>query len=207
MDTQQRIAQSKAQLAALGNITVRSQFGGYSLAVEKVVFALIANGELYLRGCETLNSYIRISKQLLSPLVINKKGLPVILHYYHINEALWADRPLLIKLSKSSLALARQQKNARRNNVRVKDLPNMGVRMEMLLREIGINSVHALREAGAKDCWLRLRARNQHLGLNCLLALQGAISGHHQAALPAEVKEELRHWFYHTVNAGKGRHR
>ncbi|MFD1803048.1 TfoX/Sxy family DNA transformation protein [Mixta tenebrionis] len=205
MDTQQRIAQSKAQLAALGNITVRSQFGGYSLAVEKVVFALITNGELYLRGSETLNSYL--SKQCLPPLVINKKGLPVILHYYRINEELWADRSLLIKLSKSALALARQQKNARRHTMRVKDLPNMGVRMETLLREIGINSVHALREAGAKDCWLRLRARNQHLGLNCLLALQGAISGHHQAALPAEVKEELRHWFYYTVNAGKGRHR
>ncbi len=54
MNSHQRIAQSKAQLAALGNITVRSQFGGYSLAVEKVVFALITEGELYLRASDTM---------------------------------------------------------------------------------------------------------------------------------------------------------
>ena len=204
MNSHQRIAQSKAQLAALGNITVRSQFGGYSLAVEKVVFALITEGELYLRASDTMASYL--SKQSLPPLVINKKGMPVTLHYYRIDDVVWNDQPLLIKLSKSALALARRQKNERQNNLRVKDLPNMGIRMEILLREIGIDSVHALREAGAKDCWLRLRALNQSLGLNCLLALQGAISGRHQAVLPAEVKEELRYWFYNTLNADKDPH-
>ena len=203
MDSHQRIIQSKKQLAALGNITVRSQFGGYSLAVEKIVFALVTDGELYLRTSETLTSYIR--KQHLSPLIIDKRGLPVKLHYYRIDEALWNNKPLLIKLSKSALALAQRQKYARQKNVRVKDLPNMGVRMEMLLREIGIDSVYALREAGAKNCWLRLRALNKHLGLSCLLALQGAIMGHHQAALPAEVKEELCNWFYCTVNCEKNR--
>lgn len=203
MNSHQRIAQSKAQLASLGKITVRSQFGGYSLAVEKIVFALIADGELYLRASENLSRYL--DKQSLAPLVINKRGLPVTLRYYRIDEALWRDRPLLIALSKSALALARRQKSEQQAKARVKDLPNMGVRMEMLLREIGIDSVHALREAGAKDCWLRLRTLNQHLGLNCLLALQGAISGKHQAALPAEVTEELRYWFYSTLNADKAR--
>lgn len=203
MDSYQRIIQSKQQLAALGNITVRSQFGGYSLAVEKVVFALITDGELYLRASETLTRYLRT--QSLTPLVIDKRGIAVELRYYHIDEALWNNQPLLIRLSKSALALAQQQKSARQNNVRLKDLPNLGIRMEMLLREIGINSVYALREAGAKRCWLRLRMRNQHLGLNCLMALQGAISGHHQAALPAEIKEELRNWFNCAVHVEKAR--
>lgn len=203
MDSYQRIVQSKQQLSALGNITVRSQFGGYSLAVEKVVFALITDGELYLRTSETLTSYMR--KQRLSPLVIDKRGMPVTLHYYRINEALWDDKRLLMKFSRSALTLARRQKNARQNNIRLKDLPNLGIRMEMLLREIGIDSVGALRKAGAKNCWLRLRALNKHLGLSCLLALQGAITGHHQAALPAEVKEELCAWFNSTINWEKAR--
>ncbi|GLR09782.1 competence protein TfoX [Mixta theicola] len=203
MDSYQRILQSKQQLATLGNIIVRSQFGGYSLAVEKVVFALITDGELYLRASETLKRYLRT--QSLPPLVIDKRGMAVKLRYYRIDEALWNNPPLLISLSRSALALARRQKNARRNNVRLKDLPNMGIRMEMLLREIGIDSVCALREAGAKSCWLRLRMLNQHLGLSCLMALQGAISGHHQAALPAEIKEELRNWFNCTIQWEKGR--
>lgn len=204
MDSYQRIIQSKKQLAALGNITVRSQFGGYSLAVEKVVFALVTDGELYLRASDTLNSYLRT--QQLPPLVIDKRGLAVKLRYYLIDDALWNNPPLLIKLSKSALALARRQKYARQSNVRLKDLPNLGIRMEMLLREIGIDSVCALREIGAKTCWLRLRMRNQHLGFNCLLALQGAISGHHQAALPAEIKQELRDWFNCALHREQGRH-
>lgn len=203
MDSHQRIIQSKQQLAALGNITVRSQFGGYSLAVEKVVFALITDGELYLRASATLKRYLRT--QSLPPLVIDKRGIAVELRYYRIDDALWNNPPLLIALSKSALALAQRQKNARQNNVRLKDLPNLGIRMEMLLREVGINSVCALREAGAKNCWLRLHMRNQHLGLNCLMALQGAISGHHQAALPAEIKEELRDWFNCNVHPEKER--
>ncbi|UQY45594.1 TfoX/Sxy family DNA transformation protein [Erwinia sp. PK3-005] len=197
MDSYQRIIQSKQQLAALGNITVRSQFGGYSLAVEKVVFALVTEGELYLRASEPLKRYLRT--QSLPALVIDKRGMAIKLRYYRIDDALWNNPPLLLTLSQSALALAQRQKSARQNNVRLKDLPNMGIRMEMLLREIGINSVCALREAGAKRCWLRLRMRNQHLGLNCLMALQGAISGHHQAALPAEIKQELRDWFNCTV--------
>ena len=76
------------------------------------------------------------------------------LHYYRIDDVVWNDQPLLIKLSKSALALARRQKNERQNNLRVKDLPNMGIRMEILLREIGIDSVHALREAGAKTAYV-----------------------------------------------------
>ncbi|MDU4092600.1 MAG: TfoX/Sxy family DNA transformation protein [Pantoea sp.] len=203
MDSHQRIIQSKQQLAALGNITVRSQFGGYSLAVEKVVFALITDGELYLRASATLKRYLRT--QSLPPLVIDKRGIAVELRYYRIDDTLWNNPPLLISLSKSALAFAQRQKSARQNNVRLKDLPNLGIRMEMLLREIGINSVCALREAGAKNCWLRLRMRNQHLGLNCLMALQGAISGHHQAALPAEIKEELRDWFNCNIHPEKGR--
>ncbi|VEB61159.1 DNA transformation protein TfoX [Salmonella enterica subsp. enterica] len=36
----------------LGTIQYRSLFGSYSLTVEDTVFAMVANGELYLRACE-----------------------------------------------------------------------------------------------------------------------------------------------------------
>ncbi|VDY43438.1 DNA transformation protein TfoX [Salmonella enterica subsp. enterica serovar Daytona] len=35
----------------LGTIQYRSLFGSYSLTVEDTVFAMVANGELYLRAC------------------------------------------------------------------------------------------------------------------------------------------------------------
>lgn len=43
-----RIYKSQEYLASLGTIQYRSLFGSYSLTVEDTVFAMVANGELYL---------------------------------------------------------------------------------------------------------------------------------------------------------------
>lgn len=42
-----RIAQAKNCFAALGAITTRSQFGGYGLLAEGVMFAVIAEGAVF----------------------------------------------------------------------------------------------------------------------------------------------------------------
>uniref|UniRef100_UPI0020C57CEB TfoX/Sxy family protein n=1 Tax=Salmonella enterica TaxID=28901 RepID=UPI0020C57CEB len=47
-----RIYKSQEYLASVGTIQYRSLFGSYSLTVEDTVFAMVANGELYLRACE-----------------------------------------------------------------------------------------------------------------------------------------------------------
>lgn len=43
----------KEQLSALGGITSRFMFGGYCLYCDGVPFALVADGELYLKGDDT----------------------------------------------------------------------------------------------------------------------------------------------------------
>ena len=52
-----------------------------------------------------------------------------------------------------------------------------------------------LRELGAKASWLKIRAQNKQLGIKVLFALEGAIEGLHEAALPAEIRQELTEWF------------
>lgn len=199
--SQQRIEQSKHYLSSLGSIDVRTQFGGYSLSVDKLVFAVVAEGELYLRACEQWQVYID-DHQLL-PLTFYKCGLPVNLNYYQVDATLWCNPAELQRFSFFALESARRQSVLKKQNMRLKDLPNMGVRMERLLRQVGICSIQMLHQQGAKNCWLKLKAANQHLGLNILYALQGAISGHHQAVLPAEVKEELREWFCFAAQCNK----
>ena len=53
----QRIYLSQEYFSPLGDIQSRALFGGYSLAVEDVVFAMVSKGELYLRLCEESASY------------------------------------------------------------------------------------------------------------------------------------------------------
>ena len=192
-NSKQRIEQSKRYLASLGKIDTRTQFGGYSLAVEKIVFAVVAEGELYLRACEQIQPYVGAGR--MPPLVFQKRGMPVALNYFRVDDALWEQPETLLALSRSSLKWAQQQCLDKMANPRVKDLPNMGLRLEMMLREVGICSVDSLRAEGSKQCWLKLQAAHKNVGINILFALEGAITGRHQAALPDAVTEALRDWF------------
>lgn len=192
-----RIAEAKQRLAPLGEVQSRTQFGGYCLAVEKTVFAVVAEGELYLRACEEVQPYIVERK--MTPLSLSKRGVPVELNYYRVDGALWSDCEQLVAISQICLRGAKQQQKDRQSKRRLKDLPNMGIRMETLLRQIGISTIEKLVQQGAKRSWLLLRANNKNLGLTVLFALQGAIVGRHYAALPQEIKEELRLWFDYNV--------
>ncbi len=58
----------------------------------------------------------------------------------------------------------------------------------------GIHDVETLRATGAREGWLRLRKINKTAGIRILLALAGALTGQHAAALPAQLKQELLEW-------------
>ncbi|WP_292972507.1 TfoX/Sxy family DNA transformation protein [Pantoea sp. UBA4549] len=187
------VEQSIDALSILGDIESRTQFGGYALAIERVVFAYIDDDTLYLRASEALRLYA--VQRPLEPLVYRKRGIPVTLSYFKVDQHLWQDRGQLIRLSASSLQAAQAEAAAKNVSLRLKDLPNLSLRMELMLHKAGISSVQSLQEMGSRQSWLKLRSVNKHVGLKTQLALEGAISGHHQAALPAEVKEALSSWY------------
>lgn len=195
--SRQMIDLSKERLSCLGEVQSRTQFGGYALAVEKVVFALVSDEQLYLRASEALKEYS--AERPLQPLIFSKRGVPVSLGYFRVDEQLWQETATLEALSEAALLAAREEQHTP-SAPRLKDLPNLGVRMEMMLYKVGICSVDNLYASGAKNSWLRLKSLNQHLGLKTLLALEGAISGHHQAALPEPVRAELKLWYQHIIH-------
>lgn len=187
-----RIYKSQEYLSSLGTIHFRSLFGSYSLTIRNTVFAMVANGELYLRACEQSVQYcVQHSPVWLTFL---KRGRPVMLNYYQVDDTLWRDQQQLIQLSKFSLDAALQEKLSRSSQQRLKDLPNMTFHLESLLNEAGIYDVATLRMLGAKMCWLRLRQTNKSITDKVLFNLEGAIYGIHEAALPAIRRQELALW-------------
>ena len=190
-----RIHQSKEYLSPLGEIGCRSLFGGYSLTVENVVFAMVSEGELYLRACEQTEVYF--VKQASPPLLYNKRGRTIELNYYRVDEGLWGDREKLVQLSMDALFSARREKSRQRAQQRLKDLPNLTHSLEMMLWEVGIADVRTLHAYGAKRSWIKLRGIKKGLGVQVLLALAGAICGIHEAALPAATRQELVEWGHH----------
>ncbi|WP_313486592.1 TfoX/Sxy family DNA transformation protein [Pseudescherichia sp.] len=189
----QRIYQSREYLSPLGHIHHRALFGGYSLAIEDTVFAMVAEGALYLRACEESAPYCMNTKAPLLTFV--KRGRPVLLNYFRVDDGLWQDRETLLTLCQYSLAAAQREKVARRAQKRLRDLPNLNFQLETLLWEVGVKDEPSLKQLGAKACWLRLKERSPQLSIKVLFALEGAIAGLHEAALPAETRRELTIWF------------
>ncbi len=175
-----RIYQSQEYLAPLGVVHSRSLFGGYSLSVNNTVFAMVSEGELYLRACEETAVYQRKVKTPL--LTLRKRGGPLQLNYFRVDDALWQNQKLLLRLSKLSLKDAQREKKGRQVSQRLKDLPNLSFHMELLMAEAGIKNVADLRQLGAKDAWAKLRRLRENLSVGFILSLEGALTGVHAAA-------------------------
>lgn len=189
----ERIYKSQEYLSPLGEIHHRALFGGYTLAVDDAVFAMVSDGELYLRACEESATYC--VKHPSSFLTLVKRGRPVLLNYYRVDEGLWQDRQKLLQFSSYALDAARKERSLRYQRNRLKDLPNLTFQIEVLLYEAGITNEETLRELGAKTSWLKIRSKNRALSIKVLFALEGAIEGMHEAALPANIRRELTEWF------------
>jgi DNA transformation protein and related proteins len=187
-----RIYQCEECLSPLGKIHHRALFGGYSLSIDDTVFAMVANGELYLRVCEQSAVYHAATPPRL--LTLAKRGRPISLNYYWVDETLWQDHPLLLRMSAMSLRAAQNEKSLRCDPQRLRKLPNMTFQLELLLSEVGIHDVVMLKRLGAVAVWLRLRRIRKDLSINVLFALEGAIQGIHAARIPLSHRQHLLEW-------------
>lgn len=71
-------------------------------------------------------------------------------------------------------------------------MKNIGKEMEKKLKTVGIDSAEKLREAGAKQVFLRLKETYPQVCLVHLYTLEGAIQNMEFNNLPEEKKKELK---------------
>jgi DNA transformation protein and related proteins len=72
------------------------------------------------------------------------------------------------------------------------NLPNIGIVLEQKLKQVGISNPEELKNAGAENALLRIRAIDETACFNMLCALEGAIQGIRWHDLSKERKEELK---------------
>jgi len=188
-----KIAQVKSSLSGLGRIQTRSQFGGYSVMADGVMFAIVSEGELYLRANAHLEVQFRARGMV--NMVYAKRGMPVILRYFWVDECMWNNPEALRELILMAINEAHKEWVGKiGEDRRLKDLPNIDANIERLLWRVGISTIYELRLLGAKTAYLQLVRQQKSLGRGLLLALAGAIAGYHSAVLPEELHAELLRW-------------
>ncbi|HWS42051.1 MAG TPA: TfoX/Sxy family protein [Pseudoflavonifractor sp.] len=78
----------------------------------------------------------------------------------------------------------------------LKDMPNIGPVAAEALEKVGIETPDQLREIGAKEAWLRIRAQvDPGACLHLLQGLEAAVEGIPKKLLPAEKRAELNAFF------------
>lgn len=59
---EQRKAHLLSRIAKYGELTIKSQFGGVSLMIDNVMFAITSDNELYLKGSDFWKRFIKQRK-------------------------------------------------------------------------------------------------------------------------------------------------
>ena len=174
------------------NVKSRSMFGGFGIFSGETMFALVVNDKLHLRA-NAANE--REFKQAgLNPYIYKKRGFPVVTKHYAIPDAWWQDTAQIIAQAERSLAAAQVDKETKNTTgpERIKDLPNLRLANERMLKKAGIITVDQLLEAGSINAYKALQ--NTHSGsvsIDMLWALEGAISGRHWSVIPQDRRSEL----------------
>ena len=92
--------------------------------------------------------------------------------------------------------MRRKKWRGMRTMERLTDLPNIGPKLAENLEKAGIETPERLRELGAEEAFLRIRAQADAAAcLHQLEALAGAAEGVRKSLLFPERKAELKAWF------------
>lgn len=75
------------------------------------------------------------------------------------------------------------------------DLPNIGTVLEKQLVAVGIDTPEKLRETGAEQVFLKLKAYDPGSCLHKLTAIEGAVKGIPKKNISEQRKKELKEFF------------
>ncbi|NAW64969.1 TfoX/Sxy family DNA transformation protein [Photobacterium halotolerans] len=175
-----------------GQIKSRSMFGGFGIFAGETMFALVVNNKLHLRA--NARNEEAFKQADLKPYVYQKRGFPVVTKHYAIPDSWWETPDVILEHAERSLnaAQADKEKKLQASPTRIKDLPNLRLANERMLKKAGISSVDQLFEVGAIGAFQALQeSHHESLSLDLLWALEGAVSGKHWSVITPQRRNEL----------------
>lgn len=180
-------------LEEFGEVKARSMFGGFGIFIENTMFALVVNDLLHIRADDT--SLPDFNNAGFSPYIYEKKGFPVVTKYYALPTELWEEPQKILDIARTAFLNAKTEKQSQQTAKpqRIKDLPNLKLSTERMLKKAGITSVDELYDKGALHAFMAIKNTlpTSSPSLELLWALEGAIEGKHWSVISAERRDEL----------------
>ncbi|EIX4883271.1 TfoX/Sxy family DNA transformation protein [Vibrio vulnificus] len=175
-----------------GDFQKRSMFGGIGLFAEDAMFALVSNGCYYLRGGDSLDdTFCQLGCEKYRHV---KKQTTATVNYYEVSNLLDNRDGQLDRLVKQSIACSVKQRNFQKSSAsrRLRDLPNMQLTLERMVKKAGIDDVETFMELGAIEVFDRVKqAYGSDVDVKLLWKFAGAVEGIHWKLLQEPRRKQL----------------
>ena len=170
----------------------RSMFGGIGIFYKGTMFAIVMNEQLFLRGGSKLDeAFLNENCERFTHI---KKNRTAIINYYNVTSIYNVNKDQcysFIEQSKNEAQNAKERKEHQIN--RLRDLPNMRLTLERMLKKSGIEDVTTFYELGAVEVFQKVReTHGRNLDIRLLWMFAGAIKGCHWSLLNHQQKEKLQ---------------
>ncbi|UTM56393.1 TfoX/Sxy family DNA transformation protein [Photobacterium sp. CCB-ST2H9] len=170
----------------------RSMFGGTGIFVQGAMYALLSDEKLYIRGGEKLDhQLLELGCHKFKHV---KRSTVAIVNYYDISDIYDSQPALCTELVQSSIAIALKEKvmKGTARNRRLRDLPNLRLTLERMMKKAGIEDVDAFYDMGAVDAYLLVKqSQGKSVDQKLLWMFAGAVEGCHWTLLNPSLKDEL----------------
>lgn len=170
----------------------RSMFGGVGLFQQDAMYALLTEDYIFIRGGEDLD-------EVLTNLCCDKyrhvkKQTTATVNYYDITQLFEQNYSELDSIIERSIKYSIEQRSFQKSqaNRRLRDLPNMQLTLERMVKKAGINDVETFMRLGAPDVFNKVRRiYGNDLDVKLLWKFAGAIEGIHWKLLQEPRKRQL----------------
>lgn len=179
-------------LREFGNYEKRSMFGGTGVFINGAMYAILTEHSMFLRGGETLDD--KLVSLGCSKFKHIKRSTTAVVNYYDITHLFQNDRGQCCELVKESIDISQKEKAFKSavQNKRLRDLPNMRLTLERMVKKAGIPDVNSFVSLGAVEVYRKVRSSHgKDIDLKLLWMFAGAIDGCHWTLLKEEQKEQL----------------
>ncbi|MEC6822681.1 TfoX/Sxy family DNA transformation protein [Photobacterium piscicola] len=179
-------------LSKFGQQEKRSMFGGTGIFINSAMFAIVTPTSMYIRGGNELDE--KLIKSGCEKFRHIKKSKTATVNYYEIKTLFLTDQSQCDSFVEESIAFSCRDKNFRssESNRRLRDLPNMRLTLERMVKKAGVLDVDTFFNAGAVNVFRRVCEHNgQELDHKLLWIFAGAIHGGHWQLLSEDHKRRL----------------
>ncbi|KOE82668.1 DNA transformation protein [Vibrio alginolyticus] len=175
-----------------GAFQKRSMFGGVGLFQNEAMYSLISEERIFIRGGGHLDSMLtRLGCEKYKHV---KKQTTATVNYYDITDLFVSESDELDVIVARSIQHSVKQRSFQKSSAsrRLRDLPNMQLTLERMVKKAGVADVETFIELGASEVFSKVRKiYGSDVDVKLLWKFAGAIEGIHWELLQEPRKRQL----------------